>query len=73
MGQYVFGLSRDMQHCIDLVPSSVLPNKLAYRMNAKEHEELQWQVEELIAKDHVRKSMSSCIVPTLLVPKKDGS
>ena len=73
MGQYVIGLSRDMQHCIDLVPSSVLPNKLAYRMNAKEHEELQWQVEELIAKGLVRESKSSYTIPALLVPKKDGS
>ena len=70
MGQYVFGLSRDMQHCIDLVPSSVLPNKPAYRMNAKEHEELQWQVEELIAKGLVRESMSPCVVLALLVPKR---
>lgn len=31
---------RDMQHCIDLVPGSVLPNKLAYRINPKEHKEL---------------------------------
>ena len=31
---------RDMQHYIDLVHGSILPNKLAYRMNLKEHEEL---------------------------------
>ena len=41
---------RDMQHCIDLVPGSVLPNKPAYRLNPKEHEELQRQVEDLIEK-----------------------
>ena len=57
---------REIQHCIDLV----LPNKVAYQMNPKEHEELQRQVEELIRKGLVRESKSPCAVPALLVPKK---
>ena len=64
---------RDIQHHIDLIPSSVLPNKPAYRMNSKETVEIQRQVEELMSKGLVRVSLSPYVVPALLVPKKDGS
>ena len=42
-------------------------------MNPKETMEIQRQVEELISKGLVRESLSPCVVPALLVPKKDSS
>uniref|UniRef100_A0A2N9GUZ1 Reverse transcriptase n=1 Tax=Fagus sylvatica TaxID=28930 RepID=A0A2N9GUZ1_FAGSY len=62
---------RGIEHQIDFVPT--IPNRPAYRSNPEETKELQRQVEELLAKGHVRESMSPCAVPVLLVPKKDGT
>lgn len=43
-------LMREIQHCIDFLPDSTIPNKPAYRINPKEFEELHRQVNELLEK-----------------------
>ena len=42
-------------------------------MNPQETQELQWQVDDLLSKGLIHESLSPCVVPALLVPKKDGS
>nr|GEW83634.1 hypothetical protein [Tanacetum cinerariifolium] len=58
---------RDIQHCIDFIPGSAIPNRPAYRMNPKEFAKLQRQVSELLEKRLIQESMSSCAVPALLL------
>ena len=48
------------------------PNKPPYRLSPKEHEELQAQIEDLLAQGHIRPSSSPYGAPVLFVPKKDG-
>ena len=62
---------RGIEHHIDFVPSAAIPNRPAYRSNPEETKELQRQVNELMEKRYVIKSISPCAVPVLLVPKKD--
>ncbi|XP_059289882.1 uncharacterized protein LOC132043408 [Lycium ferocissimum] len=64
---------RGIEHQIDFVPGSQIPNKPAYMNNPKETKELQKQVEELLEKGLVKESLSLCVVPVILVPKKDGT
>ena len=64
---------RGIEHQIDLVPGAPLPNHAPYHTNPEKTKEIQRQVQELINKGYVKESLSPCVVPVLLVPKKDGS
>nr|KYP52233.1 Transposon Ty3-I Gag-Pol polyprotein [Cajanus cajan] len=63
---------RGIEHQIELIPGSSLPNRPAYRTNPQETKEIEAQVDDLLKKGWVQKSLSPCAVPVLLVPKKDG-
>jgi hypothetical protein len=52
------------------MPSTLPP---AVRTSPEETKEIHRQVHELLDKGYVRESLSPCIVPVLLISKKDGS
>ena len=49
----------------------MLPNKSAYNMTPKEHQELKQQVDKLLDIGLIRESKSLYVILALLVPKKD--
>ncbi|XP_060210548.1 uncharacterized protein LOC132637484 [Lycium barbarum] len=64
---------RGIEHQIDFIPGSQIPNKPAYRSNPQETKELQRQVDELLKKGLVKECLSPCAILVILVPKKDGT
>jgi hypothetical protein len=64
---------RHVYHTIRIQPSSVPPNKPAYRLSSLEMEECTKTVDELLALGHIRPSHSPYASPVLFVKKKEGT
>jgi len=61
---------RGIEHQIDLISGTSLPNRAAYRVNPKETKEILCQVQDLLDHGYVHESLSPCAIPVKLVPKK---
>jgi hypothetical protein len=64
---------RGVEHKINLILGSSLPNRAPYCTNPDETKEIQKQAHELLDKGYIHVSLSSCVVPIILVPKKDDT
>jgi hypothetical protein len=63
---------RAVEHEIQLISDSTLPNLRMYRNLVMENEEIKRQVTELLDTGVIKPSSSHCGSPIVLVPKKDG-
>ena len=63
---------RAVEFEINMEEGSTPPNRPSYRLKPKEHEELQAQIDDLLAQGHIRPSSSPYGALVLFVLKKDG-
>ncbi|RDY09296.1 hypothetical protein CR513_06322, partial [Mucuna pruriens] len=63
---------KGIKHHIDFTLGAILPNREAYRANPEVSKEIQQQVGKIKYKDWVWDSKSPCVVPVILVSKKEG-
>lgn len=64
-------LKRGIEYAIDLQSGAISPSRATYHMNTKVGKELKRRVDDLIEQGYVWESISPCVVPALLVLKKD--
>ena len=64
---------REVEHEIDFILGSTIPNRAAYRYSSVDQEEVRRQIQELLDCGLIRESSSPCASPVLLAPKKDDT
>ncbi len=64
---------RSFDHLIELVPGSTPPCRPTYRMSPTENDEVNRQLDALLASGVIRPSSSAFGAPVLLTKKKDGT
>jgi len=63
--------SRHIDHSINLIPGSALPNAPTYRLAPQETAEMERQLKELIDSGHIQPSSSPCASAAFVIPKRD--
>ena len=63
---------REVVHSIEAQPNSEPTYRTPYRSRPAEQDELEEQVEDLLAQGFIRLSQNPYGAPVLFVPKKDG-
>ena len=63
---------REVEFAIKTGEGPVLPNKPPYRLSPKEQDDLQAQIDDLLAQGHIHPSQSPYGALVLFVSKKDG-
>ncbi|THH08105.1 hypothetical protein EW145_g2929 [Phellinidium pouzarii] len=68
-----FPPERNCDHAINLKPDFISKRAKVYQMSPQEREELDWFIDENLAKGYIRPSMSPQASPFFFVGKKDGT
>ena len=62
---------RDIIHCMDQIPRASFSNKAPHKLTCDAMIELNIQVKEFLENHFIREYLSPCVVPIMLVPKKN--
>ena len=62
-----------IDHSINLIPDSSLPNATTYKLAPTEATEMERHLTELINSGHIQPSSSPCAYATFVIPKRDTS